>query len=316
MKPYFQNPKSSTLLACLGLLLLSGAMLLGILCGAAELGLSDIGAALWDTERTSAASRILWYVRIPRVCTAAICGAALAVSGAVIQGVLSNPLASPGMIGINAGAALAVTICAACGMLGGWQLSLYAFLGAFGTALAVSTAARHWGASDGVVILIGAALNSLLGAVSDTVTSLVPDISIMNHQFRSGDFSASTTAKLDILTLGDDSARSLGMHTGRMRVLFLMLSALLAGCAVSIAGLLSFVGLLVPHAVRRMEGAQARRLLPFCALFGGVFTVLCDTVSRVLFAPYELPVGILLAFLGAPFFLYLLLRGKDRGGAQ
>ena len=337
MKPYFQNPKSSTLLACLGLLLLSGAMLLGILCGVAELGLSDIGAALWDTERTSAASRILWYVRIPRVCTAAICGAALAVSGAVIQGVLSNPLASPGMIGINAGAALAVTICAACGMLGGWQLSLYAFLGAFGTALAVSTAARHWGASDGVVILIGAALNSLLGAVSDTVTSLVPDISIMNHQFRSGDFSASTTAKLlpaaamilpallilfllsnelDILTLGDDSARSLDMHTGRMRVLFLMLSALLAGCAVSIAGLLSFVGLLVPHAVRRMAGAQARRLLPFCALFGGAFTVLCDTVSRVLFAPYELPVGILLAFLGAPFFLYLLLRGKDRGGAQ
>lgn len=328
------NPKNSTVLLFSGILFLMLSVILGILTGAAELGLSDVIAAFLDGERSTAAGRILWYVRLPRVCTAAVCGAALAVSGAVIQGVLSNHLASPGMIGINAGAALAVTACAAFGILGGWRLSLFAFLGAFGTALAVSAAAKHWGASDGVVILIGASLNSLLGACSDTITALLPDVSIMNNQFRSGDFSAATTAKLlpaaaiilptlivlflltnelDILSLGEDQARALGMQTGKMRVLFLMFSALLAGTAVSVAGLISFVGLLVPHAVRRLSGHNAAHLLPFCALFGSAFTVLCDTAARVLFAPYELPVGILLAFLGAPFFLFLLFRGKGGG---
>ena len=120
--------------------------------------------------------------------------------------------------------------------------------------------------------------------------------------------------ELDVLTLGEDHARSLGMHTGKTRLLFLMLSALLAGTAVSAAGLLSFVGLLVPHAVRRLAGGDAAHLLPFCALFGGAFTVLCDTAARTLFAPYELPVGILLAFLGAPFFLFLLFRRRRTGG--
>ena len=154
MKHFSLNPNKTIVLFLCGLLFLLLSCLFGILYGAAELSLSDIGTALTDTARTSAAARILWYVRIPRVTAAALCGAALAVSGAVIQSVLSNHLASPGMIGINSGAALAVTICAAFGILGGWQLSLFAFLGAFGTSLAVSAAAKHWGASDGVVILI------------------------------------------------------------------------------------------------------------------------------------------------------------------
>ncbi len=337
MKFLSVKPEKNAYLLLGGALLLLLSVGLGILTGAAELSLSELLAALTSDDRTSAAARIVWYVRIPRVCTAAVCGAALAVSGAVIQGVLSNHLASPGMIGINAGAAMAVTVCAAMGILGGWQLSLFAFLGAFGTALAVSAAAKHWGASDGVVILIGAALNSLLGAVSDTVTALNPDVSIMNSQFRAGDFSAATTAKLlpaamtvlpalailfllsnelDILTLGEDHARALGMHTGKIRMLFLLLSALLAGTAVSVAGLLSFVGLLVPHAVRRLCRCSRNTIhhLPLCALYGGAFTILCDTAARSLFAPYELPVGILLAFLGAPFFLFLLLRGNRNGG--
>ena len=319
------------------ILFLLVSVAVGILTGAAELSPAELIGALFDGEKITGAARILWYVRLPRVGAALICGAALAVSGAVIQGVLANHLASPGMIGVNAGAGVAVTLCAACGILGGWRLSFAAFLGAFLTVLAVSAAAKHWGASDGVVILVGAALNSLLGAVSDAIVTVKPDVSIMNHDFRAGDFSAVTavrlapaalmiilavavllllTNELDVLTLGEDNARGLGMHTGRMRVTFLLLSALLSGAAVSTAGLLSFVGLLVPHAVRRLiGGSTAKRLLPFCAIIGGAFTVLCDTAARVLFAPYELPVGIFLAFLGAPFFLYLLLRGK-RGGVS
>ena len=334
MKFLSVNKRKTTVLFAAAVLFLLLSVLIGLLTGAAELSLSDIPGALFDGERTSSAARILWYVRIPRVCAAAVCGAALAVSGAVLQGVLANHLASPGMIGINAGAGTAVTVCAACGIFGGWQLSLSAFLGAFLTVLAVSTAAKRWGATDGVVILIGAALNSLLGAVTDAIVTIRPEISVMNHDFRMGDFSAVTsvgvisasalilpaiavllllTNELDILTLGEDHARGLGMRTDRMRMLFLILVALLSGAAVCVAGLMSFVGLLVPHAVRRLAGGAAAQLLPLCALIGGAFTVLCDTAARVLFAPYELPVGIFLAFLGAPFFLYLLLRG-GRGG--
>ena len=122
-----------------------------------------------------------------------------------------------------------------------------------------------------------------------------------------------TEGELDVLTLGEDHARSLGMNTEVMRVIFLILAALLAGAAVSVAGLLSFVGLLVPHAVRRMAGGFSH-LLPLSLLFGAGFVALCDSLSRILFAPYEIPVGILMAFLGAPFFLFILIKGK--GGVK
>ena len=115
---------------------------------------------------------------------------------------------------------------------------------------------------------------------------------------------------LDVLMLGDENAKGLGLNTGMMRVVFLLLSALLAGAAVSVCGLLSFVGLLVPHAVRRIGISESKHLIPLCAIFGAGFVTLCDTIARVLFAPYELPVGIIMAFLGAPFFIFILLRGK------
>ena len=113
-----------------------------------------------------------------------------------------------------------------------------------------------------------------------------------------------------MLTLGDENAKGLGLNTGVARVVFLLLSALLAGAAVSVCGLLSFVGLLVPHAVRRIGVSESKHLIPLCALFGAGFVTLCDTLARVLFAPYELPVGIIMAFLGAPFFILILLRKK------
>ena len=116
--------------------------------------------------------------------------------------------------------------------------------------------------------------------------------------------------ELDVMTLGDENAKGLGMNTSLMRAIFLMISALLAGSAVSVCGLLSFVGLLVPHAVRRIASSQAKHLIPLCVLFGAGFVTLCDTLSRVIFAPYELPVGIIMAFLGAPFFIFILIKGK------
>ena len=313
----------------LAVLLLS--VILGILLGSTKISLSDMLGAIVRGDYQSPEARILLYVRLPRVLGSLICGIALAVSGAVIQGVLANRLASPSIIGVNAGAGLAVTLCSAFGIIGGWQLSLFSFLGAFFAVMIVSTGAKKWGASRGTVILLGVALNAFLGAVSDTIKTSIPEVSIISNDFRVGDFSSVTYAKvipaavaiivavivlqtfasdLDVLTLGDENAKGLGLNTGVMRIVFLMLSALLAGAAVSVCGLLSFVGLLVPHAVRRIATSEAKHLVPLSALFGAGFVTLCDTLARVVFAPYELPVGIIMAFLGAPFFIFILIQGK------
>ncbi|MGN1099379.1 MAG: FecCD family ABC transporter permease [Christensenellales bacterium] len=307
------------------------SVIFGVLFGSTRLNLQDSLLEIINGNTNSPDARILLYVRLPRVLAGLACGMALAVSGAVIQGVLANRLASPSIIGVNAGAGLAVTICSAFGIIGGWRLSLFSFVGAFMVVMLISLGAKKWGASRGTVILMGVALNAFLGAISDTVTTFVPEVSILRNDFKIGDFSAVTYAKvipaavviaasiavlltlsneLDVLMLGDENAKGLGLNTDVTRVIFLMLSALLAGAAVSICGLLSFVGLLVPHAVRRIASSEAKHLIPLCALFGASFVTLCDMLARVVFAPYELPVGIIMAFIGAPFFIFILIRGK------
>ncbi|MGN0494396.1 MAG: FecCD family ABC transporter permease [Acutalibacteraceae bacterium] len=320
-------------LAGVGLLLLAAA--LGILFGSTPLKISEIISAADKGFTSTAAGRIFLYVRLPRTAASLVCGAALAVSGAVIQGVLANRLASPSIIGVNSGAGLAVTLCTAFGIYGGWRLSLFSFLGAFGAVMLISLGSRRWGASRGTVILIGVALSSFFNAISDAVVTFIPEVGVMSNDFKVGEFSGVTyqrlipsavmilitlillftlTNELDVLSLGEESAKALGMNTTAMRILFLMLAASLAGCAVSIAGLLSFVGLIVPHAVRRLSGGKASGLLWLCALYGGAFVCICDTAARTLFSPYEIPVGIIMAFLGTPFFVFILIKGKGGHG--
>ena len=324
-----QNSKNKVLLlyTCASVLLIF-AFALGIFSGSIKIGIADLINSVFSGDKSDPNMRIFLYVRLPRTIAGIMCGAALAVAGAVIQSVLANPLASPSIIGVNSGAGLAVTLCCVVG-IGGWKLSAIAFLGAFFAVMLVSIGAWRWRASRGTVVLIGVAMNSLFGAVSDALLTFYPDTYFQSRDFKLGDFSAVTysvliplivttlitvsvliflSGDLSVLTLGDESATSLGMNTKAMRIVFLLLSALLAGVAVSVAGLLSFVGLLVPHAVRRMS--RGSHLLPLCALFGAGFISLCDTVSRVAFAPYEIPVGIIMAFLGAPFFIFILVRGK------
>lgn len=329
MKSLPKNKICLVYAAAIGLLALS--VMLGILLGSTRLNILDAIAAIVGGDISSPEARILIYVRLPRLLAGIICGMALSVSGAVIQGVLANRLASPSIIGVNSGAALAVTLSSAFGLMGGWQVSLLSFLGAFITVMLVSLGAKRWGASRGTVILMGVALNAFLGAISDTVTTFIPEISVQGLAFKIGDFSSATytevipaavlilvavmilltlSNELEILTLGDENAKGLGLNADSMRVVFLLLAALLAGAAVSVCGLLSFVGLLVPHAVRRIGVSKTGHLIPLCALFGAGFVSLCDTIARVVFAPYELPVGIIMAFLGAPFFIFILIKGK------
>lgn len=310
---------------------LAASFFIGIMLGSTFVSFEKIWQAILNPYNAGSTARIFWHVRLPRICACLICGAALSVSGAVIQGVLANRLASPSILGVNSGAGLAVTLCTALEIYGGWQLSAFSFLGAFASVMLVSICSRKFGSSRGTVILLGVALNSLLNAVSDTIVTFNSEVGFMSNNFKIGEFSAVTyqkllpasiiiiaalivlftlTNELDIITLGDDNAKGLGMNSGFMRTLFLLLAALLAGCAVSLAGLLSFVGLIVPHTVRRIVGNKSSQLLPLCAIIGAAFVALCDTISRTLFSPYEIPVGIIMAFLGAPFFIFILIKGK------
>ena len=302
------------------------AALASLALGAAMLSPGELWEAVLSGPR-STAGRIFWYVRLPRTAGCLLAGAALSVAGCVIQNVLANPLASPNIIGVNAGAGLAVTVCCAFGAVSGWTIAGAAFGGAFFAVLLVSLAARRVGASRTTVILAGVAVNAFLGAVSDGVTNLVPDAAALSSDFRVGGFGGVVPVRLvpagvlilaglaavfllsnelEILSLGEDAARTLGLNASAMRTIFLALAALLCGAAVSFAGLLGFVGLIVPHAVRRIGGNECARLLPLSALWGGTFVTVCDLLSRLLFRPQELPVGILLSALGGPFFLYIL----------
>lgn len=274
---------------------------------------------------------IFRFVRLPRTLGCLLAGAALAVSGAVIQGVLSNKLASPSIIGVNAGAGLAVTLCCAWGFLSGWAIAGSAFLGALLSVFLIVFVAEKAGASRTTVILTGVAVNAFLNALSEAVSTLIPEVGMMAGDFRVGGFGAVSQVRLlpagvliclallvvcslhnelDVLALGEETAQGLGMNVKKTRTLLLVLAALLAGAAVSFAGLLGFVGLIVPHAMRRMAGSESKVLLPLCAMGGAAFVTFCDTAARVVFAPFELPVGILLSVMGGPFFLLLLLKRK------
>lgn len=316
-------------------LLLSGAAALCSLClGAARLMPSELWQAVVSGPAHTA-GYIFWYVRLPRTAGCLLAGAAMAVSGAVIQGVLHNRLASPSIIGVNAGAGLAVTVCCALGAISGWVIAGAAFCGAMVTVTVIVLVAQKAGASRTTVILGGVAVNATLNSICEGITTLVPDIAMMTADFRTGGFGSVSYLRLipaafgiflalallfalhnelDVLTLGDETAHSLGLRVHRMRPLLLGLAAMLSGCAVSFAGLLGFVGLIVPHAVRKLVGSESRFLLPMCAIAGAGFVTFCDLAARLLFAPYELPVGILLSMLGGPFFLFLLL--KQKGGRQ
>lgn len=314
-----------------GIFLLLLSSLAGIFLGA--VGLSPV-QILADIAQSglSKSERILLYVRLPRVLGTILAGAALAVSGAIIQAVLGNPIAAPNIIGVNAGAGFFTVLCLAAFPNFLNILPAAAFLGAFAAVMLVYGIAKKTGASKMTLVLSGVAVSSLMNAASDTVITLFPDVLTGFSSFRAGSVSGLSLAKispawiyilvgiiaafllshdLDILSLGDKTAQSLGLNVSLMRFIFLAIAALLAGAAVSFSGLIGFVGLVVPHIVRRLSGTSENRvIIPLCAIFGGAFVNVCDIASRTIFAPYELPLGICISYIGAPFFIYLLIRKK------
>ena len=328
--PGYSTRNNAYLFAALAALAALAAVL-ALLLGAERVTPAEIISALLRGDDGSAAARIVLYARLPRALGCILAGAALAVSGAITQSVLANPLASPGTIGVNAGAGLAAALCCALAPSALWLVPLASFAGAMAAALLVLLMAERTGAAKITLVLAGVAVSNILAALVDAVVTFAPDALNAYSDFRIGSLDNLTLARLaapalvtalglaaafalsnelDVLMLGGEVAESLGLRAGRARVVLLAAAAALAGAAVSFAGLLGFVGLVTPHMLRRFTGDEARLLLPASALGGAALLLLCDTASRLVFAPYQLPVGITLALIGGPFFIWLLLRQR------
>ncbi len=326
LRSFLRSNPGKCLVLVLLLALTVWSMLLSLKLGSLKLSAAQILETLW-TQAGGIRYQIVCNIRLPRILCGALVGASLAVSGAILQSVMRNPLAAPGIIGVSAGGGLAGILV----LLALPQFSVLlvpaAFVGALLTALLVYLLAWKQGVSPVRLILAGVAVAAMLGAVSSAILLFnaekaggVLDFTIGSMTARSwkhlqlsswyllagltGAFLFSE--KLNVLALGDEVAKGLGLQVERVRFFFIAAAALLAAGAVSIAGLLGFVGLIAPHIVRIVIGSDNRFLLPCSALFGAFLVTACDTAGRLVIEPSELPAGIIMALLGPPFFLWLL----------
>ncbi len=282
---------------------------------------------------------ILWQVRVPRVVLAFMVGGSLAAVGAALQALLRNPLADPYVIGISSGAALGAAVAILFGVgLSVLSLSVLpfcAFLGALLSLLIVYRIAVSYGSfSIHTLLLGGVVLNSIFSALILFLTSLAdpykasgmyawlmgsltgPDFQtvlvLAVYLFVGVFVLVSQASALNLLTLGEEAARSLGVEVERVKRVLFAASALLTGAVVAFSGLIGFVGLIVPHAVRLVFGADHRLLLLASGIVGGIFLMVADTVARTMLSPAEIPVGVVTALVGGPIFLYLLVQGRGR----
>ena len=313
-----------------GFVVLISSLLLSLLSGAVGIKPSTLILSLIKGEKTTE-TNIFVYSRLPRTLASISSGFALALSGAMLQSVLGNRLAAPGIIGVNSGAGLMVVIAFVSGAVSPWTISVSAFVGALVSSLFVVVLSRKIRAGRSTLLLAGVSLNYIFGALSDVLCTLYPKETAMSGDFKVGGFSSvsmprllpaillivlasfiafSLSKDLEVLSLGDDEASSLGMNTKRMRLIFIVLSSILAGAAVSFSGLMGFVGLLIPNGVRWIIKGDNSYYLPISAVFGAAFVTICDTLSRLAFSPFEVPVGVILALIGGPVFLYMVIRGK------
>jgi len=316
--------------------LLPPIALLSLSLGASFLPLGDLWRAVFQGDVASPAYVILLHIRLPRLLGALMSGICLAGAGYILQKILNNPLAAPSVIGVNSGAGL-LALCAMLFLPGSPSaVPAGAFLGALLAALMVYLISTLAGSSKASIILSGVALSALLNACMDALVTFFPDAALSRSSFSIGGFESLSlpqlgtvlpfmgaglflafffSRELSILSMGDESARSVGLRPGPYRLVFLGAAALLSASAVSLSGLIGFVGLIAPHIARLLLPRQPSFHLPLSLLCGGLLCAVCDLMARLLFAPYELPVSILLAFLGAPFFLSLLFHQKRREAA-
>lgn len=304
------------------------AMVFSLIFGSADISFASIMHTLMGHVETTD-DMVIWNIRFPRNIVGALVGANLAVSGAILQAVMKNPLADPGIVGVSSGAGLAGVMMLIFMPEASLLLTPVAFVGAMLSAAAVYALAWKNGIRPSRIILAGVAVSAFLGSgisallvfYSDKVQGALlwmvgglsarswPQVEALFPYTVLGLVLALAGCKtLTILSLGDETARGLGVPVEKVRFSMTAVAALLAAGAVSIAGLIGFVGLVVPHIVRLIIGTDYKYVVPGSAILGAGVLVFCDTLGRVLFSPIEIPAGIIMAFLGAPFFLYLLRR--------
>jgi iron complex transport system permease protein len=312
----------------LGLLMLA-VFIVSVSMGAYHIPIKEVLKAIL-IDKDGLNRNIIWKIRLPRTLVAATTGICLSLSGGILQGVMKNPLASPNIIGVSSGAGLAATITLVLLPKYAYLLTPMAFLGAFATTLIIYILSWKDGVNPLRMILSGIAISSFVGAIINTILIFFPDRVHNTLGFTIGSLSAKTwihfhlmwpyamigvimallmSKKINILMLGDEIAASLGLKVEGVRMILIGISSILAASAVSVVGMLGFVGLIVPHMMRIIIGSDYRYLFPASALFGACLVMGCDTVARTIIQPAELPVGIIMSILGAPFFLYLLRGG-------
>ncbi|MFF2908044.1 FecCD family ABC transporter permease [Paenibacillus sp. NPDC057934] len=307
------------------------SMLLGLMFGAVKIPATEILSILWGNQE-HAAYDIIWNIRLPRVLVAALVGIGLALSGAILQGVLRNPMADPHVIGVSSGAGVVGMAMILALPQYGEMLVPAAFAGAVATALLIYALAWKNGMVPVRLILAGVAVSAFLnsaisalltfysdrveGALSFMVGSLSgkswPHVSMLWPYILIGTAIALMgSRRINVILLGDGIAKSLGMRVETVRLLLIATASILAAASVSVVGLLGFVGLIVPHIARLIVGKDYRFLLPASVLLGVIVLESSDLIARLAFAPVELPVGVVMGALGAPFFLYLLRSAKN-----
>ena len=298
--------------------------------------LEPTGLHLADYTRTE--ELVVEQLRLPRIVVGALVGMALGVAGATMQGLFRNPMADPGIIGVSAGGAVGAVLAIALGLssLFFLALPLFAFLGAMGAAFLVYGIALAGGRfSMATLLLAGVAVGAFLGAVISAVLVLVPSNEALREIlfWLAGGLDSRSwehvrlslppilggsalivvfARDLNLMMLGDDDARSMGIRVGLIRPVLIAAASLVTGVAVAVSGTIAFVGLVVPHILRLVLGPDNRVLVPLSAFGGALFLVLADTLARTIVQPAEMRVGIITAFVGAPFFILLLIRNKRR----
>jgi iron complex transport system permease protein len=284
---------------------------------------------------------VIEQLRLPRIIVGALVGMALGVAGATMQGLFRNPMADPGIIGVSAGGALGAVAAIALGISGMFYqaLSLFAFLGAMAAAFLVYGIATVGGRfSMATLLLAGVAVSAFFGAIVSAIMVMVPSNEALREIlfWLTGGLDSRSwehvrlaappilggvavivvlARDLNLLMIGDDEAKSMGVRVGLIRPGLLAASSLITGVAVAVSGTIAFVGLVVPHMLRLVVGPDHRVLIPLSAIGGALFMVIADTIARTVVQPAEFRVGIITAFVGAPFFIFLLIRNKRHAEA-
>ncbi|WDV44292.1 iron ABC transporter permease [Clostridiaceae bacterium M8S5] len=319
-----------TVIAILILFLLI-SFLLSISFGAYKIPIKAVIKSVF-IDKEGLNRNIVWNVRVPRTLVAALVGVCLSISGGILQGVMKNPLASPNIIGVSAGAGLMATVCIVLFPKFENLVTPVAFVGALTTTAVIYLLSWKNGIKPLRMVLSGIAISSLLSALINLILIFYPDRVQDTLGFTIGSLSVKgwddfrlllpyaviglllsliVSKKINILMLGDEIATSLGLNVEVTRFVLIAIASLLSASSVSVVGLLGFVGLIVPHTMRLIIGSDYRYLFIASALFGASLMMFCDMLARIVAKPIELPVGIIMAILGVPFFLYLL-----RGGVK